>query len=215
KRSWDTIRKKASSMGLRKIKKRLTDWELKNFISDYNSGMTIKDLAAKYKYGNDTNIYYLVNKYIANKRNNRWTQEQIRILKGKYPYENWNILLRELAPFNKNEIISKAYRLGIGREVYGWSDEELNILLTQYEFTTFKEIKELLPNKSEAAIWTKAYKLGLSMKEKWSEGEINIMKERYPHYTNQELLHFLPNRTIKSISSMASKVLKLNKTKEY
>ncbi|WP_404323944.1 hypothetical protein LG298_09810 [Cytobacillus firmus] len=215
KRSWSTIRKKANSMGLRKVKKRLTDLEIKNFIFDYNSGMTIKDIAKKYNYSNDANIYFLVNKYIVNKRNNRWTLDQVKILKEKYPYEEWDILLEELSPFGKGDIIVKAYKLGITRDCYGWSDEELNILSTQYEISTFIEIRELLPNKSESAIWAKASKLGLTMREKWKEEEVRKLKETYPFYTNEELLQFFPNRTIKSISSMASKILRLNKAIDY
>ncbi|PHC05697.1 hypothetical protein COF04_03730 [Bacillus toyonensis] len=215
KRSWNTIRKKAISMGFRKAKKRLTDLELKNFICDYNSGMTIKDIAMKYNYSDNANIYHLVNKYIVNKRNNRWTQEQIKILEEKYPYEDWDVLLKKLSPFGKEDIIVKAYKLGVVRECYGWSVEELNILTTQYEVSTFKEIRELLPNKSETAIWTKASKLGLVIREKWGEEEVIKLKETYPYYTNEELLKFFPNRTIKSISSMASKILKLKKSLEY
>jgi hypothetical protein len=184
------------------------------FISDYHK-LSIDDLKRKYGYKSDSSIYRLVKEFGLPFKNNHWSEEQIQILKEKYAYESWDNLLKLLHPFRKEDIITKAYKLGLKRECYGYSDEEIKILKENYGKVSFEEIKKLLPNKTESSIMSKASKLGLVMREKWTEEEIEKLKELYPYYTNEELQKFFPNRTISSISSMATMKLNLTKASSY
>jgi hypothetical protein len=185
-----------------------------NFIKDYNSNMTIEEIAKKYGYTSLSSVYKLIKKFGLPPRLNRWTKEKITLLKQNYPYADWNILLEILSPFKKEDIITKAYKLKIKRECYGYSPEDEQYLIDNYDSISIKELCDKL-NKTEASIMTKANKMGLVKMEKWSNDDIEKLIKLYSYYTNEELLKFFPNRTITGISSMATMKLNLHKDEKY
>jgi len=164
---------------------------------------------------NISTVYNVLKKMNVKKRNKRWTKEQINILKEKYGYEDWDILLDLLKPFNKDDIVQKAYKLGIKRNIFGWIEEEILILQNNYKSKSTKELMKLLPNKTTHAIATKANKIGLKSREKWTDEEIENIKKYYPIKDMEFLQNMFPNRSVSSIESMALKTLKLNKDDNY
>ena len=212
KRTDGQIRKYANKLGLYLVKPVNIDKE--QFVYDYkNLKMTIKQLATKYNCGEGT-IHKFINDNKIPLNTRRWTTEKIKYLKENYSFEDWDIILDSLYPFDKEAIIAKAYKLQIPRECFGWSEEEIRILIKFYENVSFSDIKNMIPDKTDSAIMTKANKLGLSMREKWSEEDIELINKLYPFYTNEELLEYFPDRTLSAISSMGTMKLNLNKSPE-
>jgi transposase len=180
---------------------------------DYLSGMENKAIAKKY--GICISTLYRILKKLNLKKVRTWTDEQTNILKEKYSYEDWDILLDLLKPFNKDNIIHKAYDLKIKREIYGWTEEEVLILQNNYTTMSTKELVKLLPNKTEGSITTKAHKLGIRGREKWTEEDIKKIKEYYPIKDIKFLQEMFPSRSVKAIETMAIKILKLHKEDNY
>lgn len=71
------------------------------------------------------------------------------------------VLLYLLKPFNKNDIHTKAHRLGIKRDFYFWNKDEIDILINNYGKISIEEIQKLLPNRTYRSILKKAKVLGL------------------------------------------------------
>jgi len=174
--------------------------------------MELNEIAKKYGYSDSANICNIINKLGINKRNDRWTKTQIEILKEKYPYEEWYILIELLKPFTKDEICQKASKLNIQRENYYWTDEEINLLKDNYNNLSPQNLLILFPNRTYESLTTKAYKSGISESNKWDEQEINILKEKYACIDNKDLIKLFPGRKITQLINMA---MKLNIRKDY
>jgi hypothetical protein len=215
KRSWSTIIKKANLMGLHIFNSNNTyhNKDYDGIKNDYLNGMSLIDIAKKYNYNADSAICGVLKKLNIIKRNNRWTKQQIQILKDKYSYEEWDIIVELLKPFTKEDIIHKAYKLGLKREIYFWSDEELKIIKDNYNKMSLNNLVKLLPNRTYDSIITKAYKLGLSYKEYWGKEDVDNFIDLYPITDNNELVEIF-NRTKSAILSMAY-VLNLTKNDLY
>lgn len=124
-----------------------------------------------------------------------------------YANEEWEELIENLYPFNKNCIKVKASKLNLKRNNYYFTDDDIQILKKYYSKLSVRELKEkYFPNKTESALMTKAYKLGIVSREKWTIQEIEKLKKFYPHYLNSELVEiYFPNRTEYSLQSQAEK----------
>jgi len=173
--------------------------------NDYLNGMSLNAIAKKYNYNADSAICGVIKKLNIIKRNNRWTKQQIQILKEKYSCEKWDVLVELLKLFSKEDIIHKAYKLGLKREIYFWSDEELQILNDYYENTSPKKLKELLPNRTYGSIVCKAGELNLKYREWWSNEEIEKLIELYPVQSLDNLIDTF-DRSRNSLICMAAKV---------
>lgn len=191
-----------------------TKEELNNIIKDYTNGMTDQEVADKYNrsiYGiriklKDAGVF----RYITN----RWSKNEIDILKKNYSTTPWDKLMNLLPGKNKESIITKACELGVKREPHYWTEKDLDILRKGYENKKrTKEIYEELNGKySESAIKAKANKMGLKKREWWSEEEVQILKENYSKLYIDEICKLLPKRNRINIIDMAAK---LNLTSKY
>jgi len=214
KRSESAIRHKANKIGLKVLNSNGTycNKDYEGIKKDYINGMELNEIANKYGYSDSANICNIINKLGINKRNDRWTKTQIEILKEKYPYEEWYILIELLKPFTKDEICQKASKLNIQRENYYWTDEEINLLKDNYNNLSPQKLLILFPNRTYESLTTKAYKSGISESNKWDEQEINILKEKYACIDNKDLIKLFPGRKITQLINMA---MKLNIRKDY
>lgn len=149
-----------------------------------------------------------------NKRKNfKWTDEKINILKEVYPTNDWNILIDKLGTNDKMIIMSKASSLKIKAEKYFYTEEEVNFLKNNYMDMSCKELSLNL-GKTISSVKEKMNKLRLVKVEKWSEDELVLLENVYPHYPNRYLSEkFFVNRASYSIRRMALK-LGYHKTKE-
>lgn len=190
------------------------NFNIEEFISDYNNNMSLDDLTLKYRYKNKTAIFPVIKKLGLPPRTNRWNNEKLELLKQHYPHSEWDVILKVLFPFKKEDIITKAYKLNIKRECYGYSSEDEEFLKENYLILSVEEICNRL-NKSPASIMTKANKMGIVKMGKWSQDEIDKLIKMYPYYTNDELVEFFPNRSSVGIMSMATMKLGLYKDEEY
>ena len=197
-----------------KLEKRsfIINQKYKNIENDYLNGMSPKDIAIKYDYNNETAIFPIINKLNLPKKNNQWTKEQLNILREKYPYEEWEILINLLKPFSKDDITHKAYVLDIKRSNFYWDEEEIKILNENYDKISPQKLQVLFPNRTYGSIVTKANKLGLIHQSKWTDEEIIKIKELYSIMDNKDLIKLFPNRKIHHLIDMAQK---LNIHKDY
>ena len=115
------------------------------------------------------------------------------------------MLLNLLCRHNKEDIITKASKLGIKREQYFWNDEDINILKESYsKDLSLKDIEKLLNNKfNQQSIATKANKLGIAKIKKWTKEEKDIMKNYYSSMPLDEICKLLPNRKRDNIIAKA------------
>ncbi len=133
----------------------------------------------------------------------KWTDEQLQILKEKYPICTWDELLRIFYPFTKQQISQKAAKLKIKRANHFWTEEQILYLKSNYKKLTYLEMSKFI-NKPPDAISQKAYKIGLlePIDGKWSEEDIIYLKENYPYIDNKDLAKYF-NRNKHSIIDKA------------
>lgn len=142
----------------------------------------------------------------------RWTEEEEKILREKYPTQGSDIPELLNNGRTKSAIQNYAYRLGIdyekrdtnGREP--WTEEEVEILRKEYPKRGWN-IPELLDRgRSKHSIKEKAEFEGIEYEGKgsvWTEEEIKILREEYPE-NGPDIPELLENgRTKESIRAKA------------
>lgn len=214
--SWNNALKKAGLPINRERSKNLSNNDLLKMKEMYEAGVNMQDIAKHFNYTHTAPIYYHLNKMNVNlTRNNRWSKKQIHYLKAHYPNAEWKELLKNLAPFSKEGITTKAYKLGIKRNSNFYTEKEEKILRKFYGKVSFHELLKMLPNRTESSVVSKVNHMGLKIREFWSEEDINMLKKHYQTSTDEELLKMFKDRSWSSIQSMATKNLNLKRTKEY
>ena len=190
------------------VRKHFSEEELEYIKEEYMLGRAVLDIAREF------NVYYsmiqsrLIEMNIFEYRSQKWTEQEISLLRNHYPITSWEKLLIHLNRWTKEEIISKAYKLKIRRDISFWTEDNISILTIEYEKgTSAKEISKLLNEKfSEPMVNCKAHNLGLYKREWWSKDEIDILKEHYPYKTVDEVMLLLPNRKRLNIIDKAGKL---------
>ena len=139
---------------------------------------------------------------------NKWTNEELQILKEHYPNDSLDNIL-SLIKRNKGDIISKASELKIARNSRNkkiiWTNEEIEILRRVYLTTKIADIPKLyLPNKTKDSIVKKMGELRLLKSRPWEADEIEMFKTLYPYTDNQEMCKIF-NRTYTAIINASRK----------
>ena len=146
----------------------------------------------------------------------KFTDEEINILRLYYPIGDWESIHQFLPNVSKQSIHTKMSSLNISMESYYWTAEEEQLLIQNYE-TMYGHIDELVSLFNEKysykAITSKAKKLGLKTRELWSDEELSILKENYSIVYLDELLKLLPKRNRRSIIAKASEYHLISKLK--
>ncbi len=143
-------------------------------------------------------------------KKSKWTDEEIQILKEKFPIQGANI--PELLLCKTRDSIrykARTYNLKYNSEKTGkskcysnWTYEEIEILKEKFP-THGVDIPELT-HKKRKAIYSKAYNLRLGYLNKWTDEEIQILKEKYPLYGPD-----IPELEYRKRSSICAKAEKL------
>lgn len=185
--------------------KRFTKEELSNIVKDYHNGIPLYKLSEKYERKPEVILAKLRSIDVYKNKTIRWNNEELEILKNNYPTADWGVLLNLLCRHNKEDIITKASKLGIKREQYFWSDDDINILKESYsKGLSLKDVEKLLNNKfNQQSIATKANKLGIAKIKKWTNEETDIMKNYYSSMPLDEICKLLPNRKRDNIIAKA------------
>jgi hypothetical protein len=148
-------------------------------------------------------------------RPDKWSEEQKLFLKKEYPNMEWDLLLKFLMPFTKQQIIEKASSLKIKRNNFFWSKEDIIFLKENYGKLSIREISKKL-NKSEFSISTKLNKLKISKSKSWTNEEIKIVEDNYSNMSNPNIAKLLKNRKPQAIQDLAQKLgLKKEKYSYY
>lgn len=185
--------------------KKFTKEELSNIVNDYYNSLPLYKLSEKYGRKPKVILAKLRSIGIYENKTIRWSNEELEILKNNYSTTDWDVLLNLLYRHNKEDIITKASKLGIKREQYFWSEEEIDILKNSYfKGLPLKDIEKLLNGKfNQRSIATKANKLGIAKIKKWTDEEIDIMKNYYSSMPLDEICKLLPNRKRDNIIAKA------------
>lgn len=148
----------------------------------------------------------------------KWTQDEINILKENYPLMSAKKLMELLPNKNWHAIRNKVRNLKFKKDGYTegkWTKREDKILLNKYPILSNNEIKKLIPHRTIASIKIRANKfLKLKKKPIWNKKETNIIKTKYPILPIKKLRELLPNKTISSIKDK-SRALQLYKEYEF
>ena len=179
--------------------------EKQYIIKDYEDGLQINKIALKYKRDETTIMQSLKKWGIHEYRHNRWTNEEIELLKNIYGNKSWDYILKQFPNHTKSTILSKASELNISKEDYFWTEEDYEILKYGYKNNlSRKEIKKLLNNKFTCeAIGGKATLLNLVQNHWWENWELEYLKEHYSNTSLDEICEVLKNRKRKSIIQKA------------
>ena len=110
--------------------KRFTKEELSNIVNDYYNSTPLYKLSEKYGRKPEVILAKLRSIGIYENKTIRWNNEELEILKNNYSTTDWDVLSNLLYRHNKEDIITKASKLGIKREQYFWSEEDIDILKT-------------------------------------------------------------------------------------
>ena len=185
--------------------KRFTKEELSNIVNDYYNSIPLFKLSEKYGRKPEVILAKLRSIGIYENKTIRWSNEELEILKNNYSTTDWDVLLNLLYRHNKEDIITKASKLGIKRERYFWSEEDIDILKNSYsKGLSLKDIENLLNGKfNQQSIATKANKLGIVKIKKWTDEETDIMKKYYSSIPLDEICKLLPNRKRDNIIAKA------------
>lgn len=190
-----------------------TEEDIKNIISDYESGMSASHIAKKYNRNLSTIIRKLKDQKVYKKKT--YSKEDLEFLKEHYPKGNWNEILKRFPNTSKQSIQCFASKNGIKADYFlsnRWSEYEIDLLKKYYPIGEIKRLVDLLPNRSYESITTKALKLGLKSREFWTNEEDSIMREFYPIKSMEEMCDLLPNRTRNAIISHATNMRLRNVT---
>ena len=165
------------------------------------------------------------------KKEQYWSEEEIRLLKKFYPSTITNEKL--LKKFNKRSLSSlahKACKLGIKRGKYlsedrngrRWTLDEINMVRAFYGQVEDQWILDFFPNRSITGIKRIAIKYRPKKKRKktfstnpsWSEFEDALLLKNYQIKTTDELTKLFPQRTYDGIRSRI-RVLGLKRDKQH
>lgn len=192
---------------------KIKEWLMTHDIENDYYTMDVVDFIKKYSFPDYASVKKTARSNGWKIKNLRWTAAQIEKLKKLYPNSEWNELLSEFFPFDKEAIIKKAFQQKITRSTNQYTQEELDIMRKNSHLSTV-EIVELLPtNRSVTAIDCKMNRDNVVRRAKWSKEEKEILVKHYSVYSNKELSSkFLPHRTESAIVCEAEKLgLKKNK----
>lgn len=183
-----------------------TNKDIENIKNDYIDGISISEIAKKYNttYGTIANKLKKIG--IFKYTNKRWSKDDIDFLKNNYSDTEWSIILQKLSNWEKSEIISKASKLKLKRDIYFWNEKDIETLIQSYKDNIpIKKIIELLNYKfTENAILTKAKKLNIHKRDWWTDEENELLTKVYHKNDMDEICKMFPNRNRKAIISHAS-----------
>jgi len=165
------------------------------------------------------------------KKEQYWSEEEIRLLKKFYPSTITNEKL--LLKFHNRSLSSlahKACKLGIKRGKYlsedrqgrRWTLDEINMVRAFYGQVEDQWIVDFFPNRSIAGMKRialkhrpkKKRKKAFSTNPSWSEFEDALLLKHYQKKTIDEMTHLFTQRTYDGIRSRIQ-VLKLKRDKQH
>lgn len=109
--------------------RRFTEEELSSVISDYNNGMTPKELAEKYNRNSGTIIGKLKSIGVYKNTKHRFTDDDIEILRRYYPKGDFDSIFKEIPDTTMSSIVGTCNRLGISADYYNKKNGLAKILL--------------------------------------------------------------------------------------
>jgi hypothetical protein len=148
------------------------------------------------------------------KEKERWTIEEIELLKKEYPIKYIEDLVILFPNRQEYSIIKKAKRLGLKKIIEKkkrhtfkqWTIDEIEIIKKYYPITENCDMCKYLPNRTHMSISSKArdMKIRKEYTYSWTDVDINFLKDNYKKYSIKELSEKL-NKTESSILNMGHK----------
>ena len=178
---------------------------LKNEIIDaYLSGCTLKELELRFNKPSSNLIEMLRRAGVYTPKNKRWQKEELDYLKENYTYGEWDDLLINLPRFSRDDIIHKAYKLGIKRAVKRWSDDDVTKLIALHaKGLPPRKIALEFPEYTPCAVHTKMINLNLITSFKWTDDEVEYLKANYSTKPMHVICKHLKRHTKSSIRTLA------------
>jgi len=105
-----------------------------------------------------------------------WTKEEESVLFELYPRGEREVILSKLKNRKWKNVINKAVKLGIKREIQPWTEEEDNVIIDNWETLEDFELLDLLPNRTHRSIKWRRQELGLQRNIGSSVGNICVSK---------------------------------------
>ena len=126
------------------------------------------------------------------KKKNKWTEDEIKILKEFYPTEGTKLAER-LYNRTRAQVLQMASKLNLKyNNSKIWTEEEIEILKNNYA-TIGKKCIEFLPNRTVAQIQDMAFKLNISYRGRgWSERQKEIILKEYSSLGGKKLKEKYP-----------------------
>lgn len=178
--------------------------EIENIKIDYHNGMCPKDLGIKYNRNPSSIINKLQSLGEFNATKQKWTKEEEQILIDNYSKMSVDDICKMMPNRNKQNIVTKASKMGLKNEIFFWNEDEIQTLKDYYLLYGAEYVQEKLNHKfTIGAIQTKAQKLGIVSFNRWTEEEHQILRDYYSIKTVDEIAAMIPNHARKSIIERA------------
>ena len=202
------VNSKRKKMGFKrgKIPIPYKDEEKNEIINMFRNGVGTKEIAKKFS-RSESDIFSKLKAWeVFVYKNERWTDDEIKILKTIYSDSNWEEILKQIPNHSKQSIVSTACNLGLNKSDYFWKEEDIEILRKCYanDLSIEKIVEKLNYKFTNSAVSTKAYKLGITNSNFWQQWEIEFLKENYEITELEDVCKSLSNRDRQSIINKAS-----------
>lgn len=137
---------------------------------------------------------------------NRWTSEEIKILRLYYRQEGKSIIGR-LSQHTWRAILVKAGHLNLGNKKSPiWTKQDLDLLRELRKSKSIRELVSYFPGRTYNALWLKCERMKFKGKREWNKEEEQIMKSYFSKSSKETLLALLPRRNWCAIKQKARKM---------
>lgn len=174
---------------------------------DYKNGMRVFEISKKYNKASPNIISLLKTRGLFVPLNNRFSKDEIEIIRENYPTSDRDTMLSFLPGRKWEDILTKASKLGVKKEAK-WSDEDIETLRDAcLRGCSTKEIINIFNGRFAACVIDcKISKLRLLRRTPWSDLEMNLIKDYYETLPIDDLCAMLPGRTRDTIKTYGNKL---------
>jgi hypothetical protein len=137
---------------------------------------------------------------------NRWTGEEIKILRLYYQQEGKSITGR-LSQHTWRAILAKAGHLNLGNKKSPiWTKQDLDLLRELRKSKSIRELVYYFPGRTYNALWLKCERMKFKGEREWNQEEEQTLKTYFSKSSKEATLILLPRRNWCAIKQKARKM---------
>ena len=148
------------------------------------------------------------------KKKNKWTEDEIKILKEFYALEGTNVMTK-LPSRTKSQILQMASKLDLKyNDLNKWTEQQVNVIKKYYENYGPDYCANIIKNKNKKQCSEKAITLGIKFRKSWTEEENKILIENYSDNGPDYCEKYINRNRLNIIAQAKALGLKFNRYKK-